>query len=126
VELRELQQALSDFAEQREWQQFHTPKNLAMALACEAGEVLEIFQWLTPEQSLTVMRQQDQAQQVRAELADVFAYLLQLADVLDVDLVAALRDKIAVNDHRYPVHLARGKADKYDRLADRHDRGDDR
>jgi NTP pyrophosphatase (non-canonical NTP hydrolase) len=126
VDLRELQQALSDFAEQREWQHFHTPKNLAMALAGEAGEVLEIFQWLTPEQSLTVMGRQDQARQVRAELADVFAYLLQLADVLDIDLVAALHDKIAVNDRRYPVHLARGNADKYDRLADRHDRADDR
>jgi dCTP diphosphatase len=126
VDLRELQRALSDFAEQREWQHFHTPKNLAMALAGEAGEVLEIFQWLTPEQSQTVMRQDDQARHVRAELADVFAYLLQLADVLDVDLVAALHDKIAVNDRRYPVNLARGNADKYDRLVDQHDRADDR
>lgn len=72
------------------------------------------------------MQRDDHAQQVRGELADVFAYLLQLADVLDVDLVAALHDKIAVNERRYPAHLARGNANKYNRLPDGHDRTDDR
>jgi NTP pyrophosphatase (non-canonical NTP hydrolase) len=116
MELRELQSLLNDFARRRDWHQFHTPKNLAMALAGEAGEVLAIFQWLTPDQSAAVMAGENQAEQVRAELADVFAYLLQLADVLGVDLAAALRDKIAVNEIRYPEALTRGRADKYDQI----------
>jgi NTP pyrophosphatase (non-canonical NTP hydrolase) len=116
MELRALQRQLAEFATRRDWQQFHTPKNLAMALAAEAGEVLELFQWLTPEQSTTVMAKPADAHRVREELADVFAYLLRLADVLDVDLADALQAKIAVNEQRYPEDLARGRADKYDRL----------
>jgi NTP pyrophosphatase (non-canonical NTP hydrolase) len=116
MELREMQRSLAEFAARRDWQRFHTPKNLAMALAGEAGELLAMFQWLTEEQSATVMSEPDQAQQVRGELADVLAYLLRLADVLDVDLVSALRDKIALNETRYPEHLSRGNATKYDRL----------
>jgi NTP pyrophosphatase (non-canonical NTP hydrolase) len=120
MELREMQRSLAEFAARRDWQRFHTPKNLAMALAGEAGELLAVFQWLTEEQSTTVMSEPDQAQQVRGELADVLAYLLRLADVLDVDLTAALRDKIALNEKRYPEHLSRGNATKYDRLPDAH------
>ena len=118
MDLGALQQRLAEFAAQRDWQQFHTPKNLAMAMAGEAGEVLELFQWLTEEQSVTIMTDPERAQRVRDELADVFSYLLRLADVLDVDLVAALQAKIGTNERRYPVHLARGRADKYDRLGE--------
>ncbi|GGS45386.1 nucleotide pyrophosphohydrolase [Streptomyces violaceus] len=114
--LRSLQQALAQFAVEREWEQFHTPKNLAMALAGESGELLEIFQWLTPEQSADVMQDSERAVQVREEMADVLAYLLRLADVLDVDLEQALADKIVKNRRKYPVHLAQGKADKYTQL----------
>ncbi len=115
-ELRELQALLGEFASRRDWRQFHTPKNLAMALAGEAGEVVSLFQWLTPEESSAVMTRPERARRVREELADVFAYLLQLADVLDVDLVEALRAKVAVNEARYPEEVARGRADKYDEL----------
>lgn len=111
-----LQQALARFAVEREWEQFHTPKNLAMALAGESGELLEIFQWLTPVQSNEVMQDHERAMQVREEMADVLAYLLRLADVLDVDLEQALTEKIEKNHRKYPVHLARGKADKYTQL----------
>lgn len=114
--LTSLQQALAQFAVEREWEQFHTPKNLTMALAGESGELLEIFQWLTPEQSAAVMQDSERAVQVREEMADVLAYLLRLADVLDVDLEQALSDKIEKNRRKYPVHLARGKADKYTQL----------
>jgi NTP pyrophosphatase (non-canonical NTP hydrolase) len=114
--LRSLQQALAQFAVEREWEQFHTPKNLAMALAGESGEFLEIFQWLTPEQSADVMQDSERSVQVREEMADVLAYLLRLANVLDVDLEQALSDKIEKNRLKYPVHLARGKADKYTQL----------
>jgi NTP pyrophosphatase (non-canonical NTP hydrolase) len=115
---RSLQQALAEFAAEREWEQFHTPKNLAMALAGESGELLEIFQWLTPEQSAQVMQDADRAVQVREEMADVLAYLLRLADVLDVDLERALAEKIEKNRRRYPVDLARGRADKYTQLGE--------
>lgn len=111
-----LQQALAQFAVEREWEQFHTPKNLAMALAGESGELLEIFQWLTPDESARVMQDDERAVQVREEMADVLAYLLRLADVLDVDLEEALTEKIEKNRRRYPVHLARGRADKYTQL----------
>ncbi|MFF3402171.1 nucleotide pyrophosphohydrolase [Streptomyces sp. NPDC002659] len=114
--LRSLQQALAQFAVERKWEQFHTPKNLAMALAGESGELLEIFRWLTPEQSTKVMQDSDRAVQVREEMADVLAYLLRLADALDLDLEQALVEKIEKNRRKYPVHLARGRADKYTQL----------
>ncbi|MEU3533619.1 nucleotide pyrophosphohydrolase [Streptomyces murinus] len=114
--LTHLQQALAQFAAEREWEQFHSPKNLVMAMAGESGELLEIFQWLTPEQSDQVMGDAERAVQVREEMADVLAYLLRLADVLDIDLEEALTQKIEKNRRKYPVHLARGRADKYTQL----------
>ncbi|MGW6357961.1 nucleotide pyrophosphohydrolase [Streptomyces sp. NPDC055092] len=112
-----LQKSLADFAAaEREWEQFHTPKNLAMALAGESGELLEIFQWLTPEESAAVMADPARAPQVREEMADVFAYLLRLAHVLDLDLEQALVEKIEINHQKYPAHLARGRAGKYTQL----------
>ncbi|WP_354642919.1 nucleotide pyrophosphohydrolase [Kitasatospora camelliae] len=111
-----LQRELAAFAAERDWEQFHTPKNLAMALSGEAGELLELFQWLTPEQSSAVMADPGRGQQVREEIADVLAYLLRLADVLDVDVEQALTDKIAANRAKYPVHLAYGRANKYTEL----------
>jgi len=116
--LRSLQQKLAEFAAEREWEQFHTPKNLAMALAGESGELLEIFQWLTPEQSAQVMQDDERAVQVSEEMADVLAYLLRLADVLDINLERALAEKIEKNRRKYPVHLARGTANKYTQLGE--------
>lgn len=109
-----LRDALRQFAAERDWDVFHTPKNLAMALCGEAGEVIEHFQWLTAEQSA------DLAPEVRAavalELADVLLYLVRLADVLEVDLAEVAERKLFINAQRYPVDKARGCADKYDRL----------
>ena len=110
-ELADLQARLRTFAQERDWQQFHTPKNLAMALAGEVGELVELFQWLTPEESQTL--QADTAGRVRDELADVQIYLLRLADVLGVDLTAAVESKVALNESRYPPDKARGRATKY-------------
>ncbi|MGP4109450.1 nucleotide pyrophosphohydrolase [Streptomyces sp. 4N509B] len=109
---RELQEELATFARERDWGQFHNPKNLVMALAGETGELVSLFQWLTAEESASVMADRDRAAAVREEMADVFAYLLQLADVIGVDLEDALRRKIEVNRKRYPVALARGRADR--------------
>lgn len=112
--LHELRDRLRSFAEERDWGAFHTPKNLAMALAGEAGEVIEHFQWLSPEASAALA--DDTRDAVALELADVLLYLVRLADVLEIDLADAARRKLGINAERYPADKARGRADKYDRL----------
>ncbi|WP_338932314.1 nucleotide pyrophosphohydrolase [Streptomyces netropsis] len=102
-DLKTLQQRLSAFAAARDWQPFHTPKNLAAALSVEASELVEIFQWLTPEQSARVMDAPETAGRVEDEVADVLAYLLQFCEVLGIDLLAALAAKIDRNESRFPV-----------------------
>jgi len=100
------QERLRAFAEDRDWVQFHTPKNLAMALSVEASELLEIFQWMKDEESQSVM-ETSEAEHVRQEMADVLIYLLRLADVLDVDLAAAVEAKVGDNSVRYPPPTSR-------------------
>jgi len=112
--LGRLQAQLREFAAQRDWDQFHTPKNLVMALAAEAGELVEPFQWLTPEQS-TRLPDQTRAE-VELEAADVLLYLLRLCDKLEIDLVAAGEKKLKLNAEKYPVERARRNALKHDRL----------
>lgn len=102
---------IRSFAEEREWQQFHTPKNLAMALSVEASELVEIFQWLTPEESAVIMST-ERGQAVRDEVADVMTYLLRFADVLDIDLDAAMAAKIETSAQRYTVEHSKGSAAK--------------
>ncbi|MFC7885698.1 nucleotide pyrophosphohydrolase [Streptomyces sp. NPDC057376] len=103
LDLAALRRRLAEFAAARQWQPYHTPKNLAAALSVEASELVEIFQWLTPEQSARVMSDPDTAHRVRDEVADVLAYLLQFCEVLDVDPLAALEAKIERNELRFPV-----------------------
>lgn len=112
--LQPLVEALRAFASARDWEQFHTPKNLAAALSVEAAELLEHFQWLTEAQSQTLTA--DKKQEVAAEAADVFLYLLQLCDKLGIDLMAAARAKMLVNAQKYPVDASRGTAVKYTEL----------
>ncbi|MFZ6657077.1 nucleotide pyrophosphohydrolase [Undibacterium sp. TJN19] len=108
---RETRNALRHFVAERDWAQFHTPKNLAMALSVEAAELLEVFQWL-PTGSPAELN--DEARiAVRHEMADVMNYLIMLADQLEVDLVAACKEKIAINALKYPVSQVRGDARKY-------------
>jgi dCTP diphosphatase len=102
---------LRRFAAARDWEQFHTPKNLAMALSVEAAELLEHFQWLTPVESAGLDARRKRA--VEGEIADVLLYLTRLADVLGIDAIAAARRKIRVNARRYPVRHAKGNARKY-------------
>lgn len=113
-EVRELQRALRAFAEERDWRQFHTPKNLAVSLSIEAAEVLEHFQWLTNEQSRQLTSEQRSA--VGHEIADVLLYLLQLSAALDIDPLAAAREKLEINASRYPVDKSRGNIRKYTEL----------
>jgi dCTP diphosphatase len=109
--LESLRDELRRFAADRDWSQFHSPKNLASALTVEAAELLEHFQWLTEEQSGNLAPETRDA--VAHELADVFLYLLQLADKLNVDLVEAARNKLALNARKYPVERSRGHSRKY-------------
>jgi NTP pyrophosphatase (non-canonical NTP hydrolase) len=102
--LAELAAALRAFAQARDWEQFHTPKNLAMALAGEAGELVACFQWLTPEESTHVMDDPGAGANIESELADVLQYLIRLADVLGVDLADAVRKKMRINESRFPVN----------------------
>lgn len=106
--LEDLTAAVRQFAVERDWEQFHTPKNLAMVVAGEAGELVAEFQWLTPEEPLSA----DQRDAVAAEMADVLIYLCRLADVLGVDLLAAARDKLTANGRRYAVAQVKGSAQK--------------
>lgn len=116
LDVTALQAALARFAAERDWERFHSPKNLAMALAAEVGELLELFQWQTEAASSELARTPGSARAVRDELADVLLYLVRLADVLGVDLDEACRIKIAANARKYPVERARGRADKYDAI----------
>jgi dCTP diphosphatase len=110
VTLDQLTQALRQFADERDWGQFHSPKNLAAALSVEAAEVLEHFQWLTEDQSRALS--DEKRAEVAGELADVLLYLLQLADKTGVNLLDAATDKLARNGERYPVDKARGSSRK--------------
>jgi dCTP diphosphatase len=113
-DLDTLRQALREFADEREWHRFHTPKNLAAALSVEAAELLERFQWLTDDESRNLPPAE--LEKVRQEMADVLNYLVMLADKFDVDLLAAARDKIALNAKKYPAEKARGSMKKYTEL----------
>lgn len=106
--LAELNQRLLEFARRRDWEQFHSPKNLAMALAGESGELLEHFQWITEQASESLPAEKKQA--VAQELADILIYLIRLGERLDIDLVAAAWQKIDLNEARYPVDRVRGDA----------------
>ena len=107
-----------EFAKRRDWEKFHTPKNLAMALAGEAGELVEIFQWLSEAASNEVMADPEKARAIRHELADILNYTLRLADVLGVDIPKALWEKFELNEARYPADRVRGSSKKYTEYQD--------
>ncbi len=111
-EMQELTRQIEEFVQERDWVQFHSPKNLSMALTVEASELLEIFQWMSERESLAP----DSAtrEKISDELADVFIYAIQLCQTLDIDLLEATRSKMVKNAEKYPVEKAKGTAKKYD------------
>lgn len=113
-ELAEFKKQFRQFVAERDWAQFHSPKNLAMALAGEAGELLELFQWLTQEESRNLP--DDARQAVAHEIADIQIYLAAISDRLDIDIGPAVAEKMKLNAEKYPVDLARGSALKYSGL----------
>jgi dCTP diphosphatase len=112
--LDRLRNRLREFAAARDWEKFHSPKNLAMAISVEAGELLEQSQWIDDDTGAAGL--QERRLPLEHEMADVLLYLIRLADVLDVDLVDAADRKIAINESKYPVDKARGTAKKYSEL----------
>jgi len=108
--LEDLRAALREFARERDWEQFHSPKNLCCALSVEAAELLQHFQW---ESGSPEAIPPDRAEQLSQEIGDVLIYLVRLADRLDIDPVAAAKRKLRLNAEKYPVHLARGSSKKY-------------
>lgn len=104
------------FAREREWEQFHSPKNLSMALAAEAGELMEHFLWATPEQAKAVAAEGAKRGKIEEELADVIIYALEFANVTGIDVASAIAAKMAANARKYPVEKARGRSDKYTEL----------
>ncbi|MEO5862283.1 MAG: nucleotide pyrophosphohydrolase [Burkholderiales bacterium] len=109
-----LRSQLARFAGERDWDQFHNPKNLAMALIAEAGELVEHFQWLSPQQADNLSA--ESKREVELEIADVLLFLLRLADKLDIDPIVAAEKKMALNAEKYPIAKSKGKATKYDKL----------
>lgn len=106
---------LRNFAEERDWDQFHNPKNLTMALGGEVGELMEIFQWKSTDDSLKEMLSEKDLEYCKEEMADVFLYLLRLSDKLDIDLVEVAEAKLDKNNEKYPVSLSKGNSTKYSR-----------
>ena len=112
--MQELIKKIRAFAQDRDWEQFHSPKNLAMALVVEAAEIVEHFQWLTEEQSRNLPP--DKLEKIKEEIADVMIFLTNLADRLGIDPLEAAKDKIEKNKRKYPVEKAKGSARKYNEL----------
>ena len=111
INMEKLALRLRKFADDREWNQFHSPKNLSMAIAGETGELIEHFQWLTEEQSENLP--ENKLKEVGEEMSDIFIYLIRLADQLHIDLVSAVENKILKNEEKYPIEKVRGSSKKY-------------
>ncbi len=114
--LAELKARVLAFVQARDWEQFHSPKNLSMALAAESGELMEHFLWATPEQSAAIARDSAKRQKIADELADVVIYALEFANITGLDLAAAIETKMAANAQKYPVEKAKGRSEKYTEL----------
>lgn len=109
----QLKERIKKFVQDRDWEQYHSPKNLAMSLAIEVGELMEHFQWSSVEEAKESLKKKRNKQEIEKELADILIYVLEFAQLYDIDLTAAINKKININAKKYPVHLAKGKAHKY-------------
>ena len=116
MDISKIQNQLKKFAIERDWEQFHTPKNLSMALSVEASELVEIFQWLKPEESNSPNHKQ--IQEINSEVADIAMYLLRFCSILEIDIEEAIKNKLEKNAEKYPVNLSKGNAQKYNQRED--------
>ena len=113
MDIDKITNKIKKFSEDRNWDKFHTPKNLTMALSVEVAELVEIFQWLSQEESSNL--DEDVLQSVKEELADILIYLIRIADKFNIDLEESVDEKILINEQKYPVELSRGNAVKYNK-----------
>ena len=111
-----LRKAVAEFIRERDWEQFHSPKNLSMAIAAEAAELMEPLLWVTPEESAAIMGRPAKRAALQDELADIVVYCLEFANQTNIDLASAIRAKMARNAEKYPVEKARGRSEKYNEL----------
>ena len=111
--LEKILEKWKNFVEERDWKKFHSPKNIAMGISIEASELLEIFQWLSTEESLEVMNSKEKSAKIKEEMADVFLNLLYLSDILGVDLLEEAQKKMEINQKKYPANACRGQAIKH-------------
>lgn len=111
--LADLKSAIAKFAEERDWEQFHAPKNLSMAIAAEAGELMEHFLWISPEESASLVSKPEKRDKIAEELADVLIFAFQFANISKIDIAEAVEAKIAKNSIKYPVAKSKGRSDKY-------------
>ena len=115
MDIKAIQEQLTIFSKERDWDQFQSPKNLSMGLVGKAAELLELFRWLTEQQSKEIVNDKKQMSLVREEIGDVFLFLVRLADKLDVDIEKAALEKMEINTMKYPVELSKGNIEKYNR-----------
>ena len=115
MDIQKLKIELRKFSNDREWEKFHTPKNLVMALSVETAELVEIFQWLNEDDSLLKNLSDEDINRVREEVADILIYIIRLSDILKIDLEKSILDKIKINQVKYPVEVSRGNSTKYNR-----------
>lgn len=113
IDCNKVRKILQDFADDRDWNKFHTPKNISMAIAGEVGELVEIFQWLTEDESKNVKFEKHTKEKVSHEIADIFLYIVRLSALLDININEAIHNKIHINNHKYPKDLVKGSAKKY-------------
>lgn len=113
VSIAELKSRILAFARERDWEQFHAPKNLSMALAAEAAELMEHFLWASPDKSMEIAKDPSKRAKIAEELADVVIYALEFANSTGLDVAGAIEEKMAANARKYPVEKARGRAEKY-------------
>ena len=114
MDIKAYQNKLQKFAEERDWNQFHSPKNLSSALVCEAAELVEIFQWMTESDSEN-LTDDDLKKEISHEIADIQLYLMRIADRLNIDIENAVQEKLAINAEKYPISLSKGNSTKYSR-----------
>ncbi len=115
--ITEMKKCSQNFVVKRQWTKYHTPKNIAMGISVEAAELLEIFQWLTEEQSFSIKDDQKKLQRIKDEIGDIFHLLIRISTLLEIDLIQSFWDKMKKNEDKYPINLSKGRADKYTELA---------
>ena len=114
--LTDLKRSISRFVRERDWHQFHDPKNLVMAMSSEVGELADLFRWVENRESMQLAKSPDYGPQVAQELADILMFVVEFASVCDIDLASAVAEKLELNSRKYPIEKAKGSSTKYDRL----------